>query len=39
MRGEISKLMEDIKLLRPTLLPAVPRMLNKIYDGIMNQAE
>ena len=39
MKGEISTLTEDIKLLKPTFLIAVPRMLNKIYDVIINKAE
>jgi len=39
MKGEISTLMEDIKLLKPTFLPAVPRLLNKVYDVIIQKAE
>jgi len=27
-------LLQDIKELKPTILPAVPRILNKIFDGI-----
>jgi long-chain acyl-CoA synthetase len=33
--GEILKLNEDMKLLKPSVFPAVPRLLNKIYDKIM----
>ncbi len=32
--GDITKLMEDIQLLKPTNFVGVPRMLNKIYDGV-----
>ena len=32
--GDLTKLMDDIQLLKPTSLTGVPRMLNKIYDGI-----
>ncbi|GJJ09102.1 hypothetical protein Clacol_003324 [Clathrus columnatus] len=28
-------LLEDMKLLKPTIIPAVPRLLNKIYQGVM----
>lgn len=33
--GEILKLTEDMLLLKPSVFPAVPRLLNKIYDKIM----
>uniref|UniRef100_A0A1A8S358 Long-chain-fatty-acid--CoA ligase n=1 Tax=Nothobranchius rachovii TaxID=451742 RepID=A0A1A8S358_9TELE len=33
-QGDISLLMDDIKTLKPTLLPVVPRILNRIYDKI-----
>lgn len=33
-QGEISLLMDDIKTLKPTFLPVVPRLLNRIYDKI-----
>ena len=32
--GDLTKLMDDIKLLKPTSIMGIPRMLNKIYDGI-----
>ncbi|KAI8893727.1 hypothetical protein BC833DRAFT_635697 [Globomyces pollinis-pini] len=34
-RGSIPLLVEDINSLKPTLLCAVPRVLNKIYDKMM----
>ncbi|KAM4576446.1 long-chain-fatty-acid--CoA ligase 1 isoform 1-T1 [Odontesthes bonariensis] len=34
-QGDISLLMDDIKTLKPTLFPVVPRILNRIYDKIM----
>ncbi|GFY69054.1 long-chain-fatty-acid--CoA ligase 5 [Trichonephila inaurata madagascariensis] len=30
--GDANKLVEDMKILQPTFFPAVPRVLNKIYD-------
>lgn len=33
--GDIRKLSEDMKTLRPTVMPAVPRLLNRIYDKVM----
>ncbi|KAK7934162.1 hypothetical protein WMY93_005058 [Mugilogobius chulae] len=33
-QGDISLLMDDIKTLKPTFLPVVPRLLNRIYDKI-----
>lgn len=32
--GDIKKLPEDMKALRPTVMPAVPRLLNRIYDKV-----
>ena len=32
--GDILKLMDDIQTLRPTIFPAVPRLLNRIYDKV-----
>lgn len=37
-RGDIKVLTEDIKALRPTILPVVPRLLNRIYDKVMGEA-
>ncbi|KAJ8380078.1 hypothetical protein SKAU_G00008560 [Synaphobranchus kaupii] len=34
-QGDISLLMDDIKTLRPTFFPVVPRLLNRIYDKIL----
>uniref|UniRef100_A0A3Q3QCY5 Arachidonate--CoA ligase n=1 Tax=Monopterus albus TaxID=43700 RepID=A0A3Q3QCY5_MONAL len=34
-QGDISLLMDDIKTLKPTFLPVVPRLLNRIYDKIL----
>ncbi|XP_014251042.1 long-chain-fatty-acid--CoA ligase 5 isoform X2 [Cimex lectularius] len=33
--GDITKLSDDMKALRPTVTPAVPRLLNRIYDKVM----
>jgi len=33
--GNIRNLADDIKTLRPSLLPVVPRVLNRIYDKVM----
>lgn len=32
--GDIKRLAEDMKALRPTVMPAVPRLLNRIYDKV-----
>ena len=32
--GEILKIVDDLQVLRPTVFPAVPRLLNKVYDKI-----
>ena len=32
--GSPLRLMEDIRVLKPNILPSVPRVLNKIYQGI-----
>ncbi|XP_056140572.1 long-chain-fatty-acid--CoA ligase 1 [Lampris incognitus] len=34
-QGDISLLMDDIKTLKPTFFPVVPRILNRIYDKIL----
>ncbi|CAD5220434.1 unnamed protein product [Bursaphelenchus okinawaensis] len=36
-RGDIKHLADDIKTLRPTVLPVVPRVLNRIYDKVMSE--
>lgn len=33
-QGDISLLMDDIKTLKPTFFPVVPRVLNRIYDKV-----
>lgn len=38
--GSVKTLVEDMKLVRPTLLVAVPQLFNKMYDGLIkNRAE
>ncbi|KAL3071337.1 hypothetical protein niasHS_017194 [Heterodera schachtii] len=37
-RGDIRLLADDIKTLRPTVLPVVPRVLNRIYDKVFGEA-
>lgn len=32
--GDIKTLSEDMKALRPTVMPAVPRLLNRMYDKV-----
>ena len=32
--GDIKRLLEDMSSLRPTMMSAVPRVLNKIYDKV-----
>jgi long-chain acyl-CoA synthetase len=34
-QGDTLKIMEDLKALRPTIFPSVPRLFNRIYDKIM----
>jgi len=38
-QGNIKLLTDDLQALRPTIFPTVPRLLNKIYDGIMAKAK
>lgn len=33
--GDICALNEDMKALRPTLIPVVPRVLNRLHDKVM----
>lgn len=35
--GDPKKLIHDMKLLRPTILALVPRLLNRYHDTIMEQ--
>ncbi|CAJ0602991.1 unnamed protein product [Cylicocyclus nassatus] len=36
-RGDIRLLTDDIKELRPTVVPVVPRVLNRLYDKVMSE--
>ncbi|NXV76491.1 ACSL5 ligase, partial [Atlantisia rogersi] len=38
-QGDIKLLTEDMKALKPTLFPVVPRLLNRIYDKIQSGAK
>uniref|UniRef100_A0A0N5AZZ6 Long-chain-fatty-acid--CoA ligase n=1 Tax=Syphacia muris TaxID=451379 RepID=A0A0N5AZZ6_9BILA len=38
-RGDVRELAADIKELRPTIIPLVPRVLNRIYDKVMSEVE
>ncbi|XP_068112669.1 long-chain-fatty-acid--CoA ligase 5 [Hyperolius riggenbachi] len=38
-QGDIRLLTDDMKVLRPTVFPTVPRLLNRIYDGIKSAAK
>jgi long-chain acyl-CoA synthetase len=38
-QGDIRELANDIKTLRPTLLPAVPRVLDRFYERLTNHIE
>lgn len=33
-QGDIRLLSEDMKALRPTIFPVVPRLLNRMYDKV-----
>lgn len=37
--GDIHNLPDDMKALRPTVMPAVPRLLNRIYDKAMAEVQ
>ncbi|CAM5132723.1 unnamed protein product [Eretmochelys imbricata] len=37
-QGDIRLLSDDMKTLRPTVFPVVPRLLNRMYDKIFSQA-
>lgn len=37
-QGDIRMLSDDMKALRPTIFPVVPRLLNRMYDKIFSQA-
>lgn len=36
-RGDVRILAEDLQELRPTMVPTVPRVLNRIYDKVMQE--
>lgn len=36
-RGDIRLLVDDIKELRPTVVPVVPRVLNRLHDKVMTE--
>ncbi|XP_009568875.2 long-chain-fatty-acid--CoA ligase 5 [Cuculus canorus] len=38
-QGDIKLLTDDMKALKPTLFPVVPRLLNRIYDKIQSAAK
>ncbi|KFM06620.1 Long-chain-fatty-acid--CoA ligase 5 [Aptenodytes forsteri] len=38
-QGDIKLLTDDMKTLKPTLFPVVPRLLNRIYDKIQSSAK
>ncbi|XP_077447793.1 long-chain-fatty-acid--CoA ligase 6 [Stigmatopora argus] len=38
-QGDIRLLPDDMKALRPTIFPVVPRLLNRMYDKIFSQAD
>ncbi|KAL5250239.1 hypothetical protein ACHWQZ_G016089 [Mnemiopsis leidyi] len=38
-RGDVTQLLNDIMELKPTIFPAVPRVLNKVYDRVYGQLE
>jgi long-chain acyl-CoA synthetase len=33
--GQILKITDDLQLLKPTIFPSVPRLLNKVYEKVM----
>ncbi|CAL1266332.1 unnamed protein product [Larinioides sclopetarius] len=37
-QGDIRKLNEDFRTLRPTVIPCVPRLLNRMFDKIQEEA-
>ena len=36
-QGDVKTLMDDIKELKPTVFPSVPRLLNRVYDKVRNK--
>ena len=39
MAGDVKTLLDDIQELKPTIFPAVPRVLNKVYDKVNAQLD
>ncbi|XP_058810424.1 long-chain-fatty-acid--CoA ligase 5 [Phymastichus coffea] len=37
--GDIKKLTDDMKVLKPTVMPAVPRLLNRLYNKVQLELE
>ena len=33
-RGDVKKILDDVKMTRPTAFPSVPRLLNRVYDKV-----
>lgn len=38
-QGDIRLLQDDMKTLKPTIFPVVPRLLNRVYDKVQNEAK
>ncbi|XP_054577367.1 long-chain-fatty-acid--CoA ligase 1-like [Eptesicus fuscus] len=38
-QGDLKLLMDDLKVLQPTIFPVVPRLLNRMFDRILGQAD
>lgn len=38
-QGDIRLLPDDMKTLKPTVFPSVPRLLNRVYDKVQNEAK
>ncbi|XP_078202617.1 long-chain-fatty-acid--CoA ligase 5 isoform X2 [Callithrix jacchus] len=38
-QGDIRLLPDDMKTLKPTVFPTVPRLLNRVYDKVQNEAK
>jgi len=34
-QGDVTKLLEDLAVLQPTVFPSVPRLFNRIYDKLV----
>ena len=37
--GDVTTLLDDVKTLRPTDMPFVPRLLNRFYNMVMSQVK